>query len=333
MSKRIIAQDEEIVIGVDVSDRTHHLAVVNMRGEILKDAAIKAPACEAWEMFLASRLPGCRVRVIYEAGPQGYTLYDAVRKMGHAAVVVAPVKALGIKTNRRDARTIAHDYLAGRYKAVTVPTFEKRIHRQVLRQRNQIQKEIKRTSNRINAMKRFHGITGSMVSSRKDGSGYLDFCIRRQSGILDFLRAQRAELDAALSVIALESEYRADVEKLTRITGIGTLSALEIVLDVADVRTFGSAEKFASYTGLCPGEWSTGEKRRMGHITRRGPGKLRGTLVQCAWTAVRYDPEEKKRFQQLSARIGKKKAIVAIARRLAERAWCALNPREEEKAA
>lgn len=334
MSKGIIAQNEEIVIGVDVSDAKHNIAVVNTRGEIVEQIEMRGPTREKWAKYL-ERFPGCAVKVIYEAGPQGYTLYDTIREFGGDAVVIAPVKTIGIKTDRRDALRIVRDFVSGSARVITVPDRKKRVMRQLLRQRHQIKKDIVRIKNRMSALTRFHGLVGTFraVFTRKRDVQVLTFCFEQQQEMCAFLEKKRDEIDALLEQVARDPEYRDDIGKLKEIKGIGTLTALEIALNVADITAFGDGASFASYCGLCPGEWSSGATRRLGHITRRGPGRLRGALVQCAWSAVRYDLEEKKKFNELKTRIGKKKAIVAIARRLSVRVWNKLNPREAAQAA
>jgi transposase len=321
MSKKIIAQNEGIVIGVDVSTMKHNLAVANMRGEILKDVEIKSPDMGKWMSFLAGRLPGCRVHVVYEAGAHGFTLYDTALLLGCEATVVVAVKAEGVKTDRRDARTLAHDFLAGRTKAVVAPPFDKRVRRQVVILRDTLMKEAKRIRNIISSMKLLHGLTGPMFAARKDETGYIALCIEKLEELVKFIVAKMKEADAALTVIAREEPWAEDIKKLKGIKGVGELSAVEIALRVADMRAFSNGDKFASFLGLCPGEWSSGSARRQGHITRRGSGRLRGLLVQCAWIRIRYDEEEKARFEELRKRGGKKKAIVAIARRLAVTIW------------
>jgi len=332
MSKRIIAQNEEIVIGVDVSDWRHNAAVVRTKGgELIEDNEVK-PDYESWRKYL-DKFPGCAVTVVYESGPQGYNLYDAIRKLGREAVVIAPVKHAGVKTDKRDARAIAHDYLAGRAKAVTVPDAWKREARQVLRLRAQYMKALVRTRNRTSALIRFHGLTNRLAPWRKSAvSGHLKFCLESLNTTEKFFTEMIRMLDNKMEQIATEPQLRPTVRKLTLIKGIGTLTALEIALEVADISKFKSSAEFASYTGLCPGEWSSGNTRRQGHITRRGPGRLRGALVRSSWTLVRCNAEEKKRFETLAARAGKKRAIVATARRLAVTIWWTLRESNEKAA-
>lgn len=325
MSKVIIAQEEEIVIGVDVSDKKHNCAVVDMRGNLLADTEMRTPTAEKWESFIRRRLPGCAITVVYEAGAQGFTLNDVITALGHTAVVVAPQKIDGVKTDKRDARVIARDYLAGRAKKVTVPCYQKRCDRQALRLRQSWMKERTRLRNKLSSLRRFHGQSGSMRGAGTDIRGVVDFCAAKIEEAIAYFSGMIAELDTLLQAIAGEDCYREDIQKLISIKGVGPICALEIVLDVADIRAFGNADKFASHTGLCPGERSSGERRRQGSITRHGPGRLRGALMQCAWASVRHDPAQAAVYEKLCARRGKKKAIVAMARRLARTIWFALN--------
>lgn len=332
MSKKIIAQNEEIVIGVDVSDAKHNAAAVRVRGgELIRDDKVP-PDFGSWRKYL-EKFPGCSVTVVYESGPHGYNLYDAIKAMGAEAAVVAPVKHVGVKTDKRDARAIARDWLAGSAKKVTVPSADKREARQVLRMRGQFVKDQVRVRNRISALTRFHDFAGRFAPSKKAAiSARLRFCVELLERNEAFYKEQIQLCDKHIAQIASEPQWRPAVDKLTRIKGIGTLTALEAALEVADINNFKNSDAFASYTGLCPGEWSSGNSRRQGHITRRGPGRLRGALVRSAWILVRYDEEEKKRFQSLAARIGKKRAIVAIARRLAVTIWWTLKESDEKAA-
>ena len=333
MNKKIIAQNEEIVIGVDVSDAKHNCAAVRVRGGVLIRDDVVKPDIEAWKKYL-DKFPGCEITVVYESGPQGYTLHDAITALGRKIEVIAPVKHIGVKTDKRDARAIARDYLSGNVKIVSVPDYKKRVRRQALRLRGQFKKDLIRVKNRMSGLKRFHGIKSLLTPWRKaENDEYLQFCLGELELTAAFYEERIAEIEAVLGRIARDEEYRPMVEKLKKIKGIGELTALEIVLEVADMEKFRTGDEFASYTGLCPGERSSGETRRQGHITRQGPGRLRGALVRCAWVVVMHDAEEKKRFEAMVKRTGRKRAIVAVARRLAVRVWWTLMKSPLEKAA
>lgn len=92
-----------------------------------------------------------------------------------------------------------------------------------------------------------------------------------------------------------------------------------MILELGDIGRFPTAGSLPRYLGLTPSEYSSGEVVWRGHILKCGPGTLRALLVQCAWAAVRGKkcPELRERFERLAPRIGRKRAIIAVARRLA----------------
>lgn len=82
---------------------------------------------------------------------------------------------------------------------------------------------------------------------------------------------------------------------------------------------FASERALFSYTGLTPSEYSSGEHRRQGHISRQGKPILRKILIQCSWVAIRYDSSLREIYERIAKRAGGKRAIVAVARRLVGR--------------
>ena len=323
MVTKMIAQDCKIVMGVDVSTTKHNVCVVDaVDGHVLHEDAIKPPQVRAYQRLLA-RMPGCQVTVVYEAGPDGYTLFDLASTLGSRGVVVAPQKHVGYKTDARDAQHIARDYLAGRVKLVRAPEFSKRVERQVLRTRDQFMKERSQTMNRLKSLRRMHGLSAPGLRTLEyDKTGLLDIVQNALWDVVRFLTQKIEELEETLKrIIKDNADYKALSRALLKLPGVGQVTMWQVLLNVADLNAFDTAERFASYTGLCPGLYNTGITQRHGRITRRGPGALRGALLQGAWACVRCDPGERAFFQDLSKRRGKKKAIVAVARRLAEKIW------------
>ena len=129
------------------------------------------------------------------------------------------------------------------------------------------------------------------------------------------------ELEILESKIAQMSLYDVRARRLMTIPGIGHITAITILAEVADHKRFPSAEKMASYAGLVPSHRNSGDVKRDVRITKTGSVWLRNTMVEAATTAVRYDPRLKAKYEKLSARIGKMKAKVAIARTMTEIVW------------
>jgi transposase len=114
---------------------------------------------------------------------------------------------------------------------------------------------------------------------------------------------------------------------LKSIPGIGEVSAVAFLAEVGNVERFQNPSQLASYFGLVPRLSESADKRRQGGITKEGSSMLRWLLVQDAWTAITKSREFRRRFLSISRRRGKQVAIVSIARKLAEVAFCVLRDR------
>jgi len=144
--------------------------------------------------------------------------------------------------------------------------------------------------------------------------------------IVDFMEARIVDVDRNLMRIAKENP---DVQRLTTIPGVGDLSALMIFAELGDITRFRNARHVAGYIGLVPRLYASSDTKRLGRITKQGPGHLRRLLVQDAWIAVRECRSFKQRYSRIMQRRGKRTAIVAIARTIAEIAYHILRNKTE----
>jgi transposase len=110
--------------------------------------------------------------------------------------------------------------------------------------------------------------------------------------------------------------YKERVEILTTIPGIGMIAAMELLLELQNVRRFQRADQLAAYVGLTPSQYSSADKIRMGRITCVGKNSLRAMLVQASWALIRKDGVVREKYDRLKSRSGGKRAIVAVARTL-----------------
>jgi len=132
--------------------------------------------------------------------------------------------------------------------------------------------------------------------------------------LLDRLNPAIAELTQA---IEREVENYPAAQRLKTHPGVGMLTALAFVLILGDAERFPCGKQVASYLGLVPLEDSSGNRRRLGHITKQGSSILRFLLVEAAQVTVRSLPEWRSKYFHLVLRRGRKIAKVAMARRLA----------------
>ncbi|MEW6201833.1 MAG: IS110 family transposase [bacterium] len=347
-SKEIIAQDSTVLVGVDVHT-AEHVVAVKVDGEIVCKGVKIAPMPEEWERFM-KRFPGCEVHVVYESGAHGYNLRDWLVEMGgemkgvaifvHIAppcnVPVVPGKR-GVKTDRRDGIRLIQAFEMRSFDDVVVPDKLQRAQRELVRTRLQFKAEEKRLKLQIHGQVKFHGIERpicykmwsdgwrkELVNNARlaDGTGVVAMSLRMKLKIL-------REVEKVVEVVEkkIEGLYRSDsssgqrARKIAQQSGIGLTSAMVIATEVADFRAFRNSEAFASYIGLVPGERSSGETVRRGSITKAGNRRLRWIFVECAWAWVRCSDAARSRYERLRGRRGKRKAIVAMARRLAVRVY------------
>jgi transposase len=111
--------------------------------------------------------------------------------------------------------------------------------------------------------------------------------------------------------------------------GLGKMTSVVIDREIGDWHRFNNRRQIASYTGLCPGEYSSGNTRLQSCVTKHGNPRLRAALVELAWRLVRFQPNYKPvvKWRQILTRgalatgAARKKAIVAVARQLAVDLW------------
>jgi len=139
---------------------------------------------------------------------------------------------------------------------------------------------------------------------------------------LDFFQVAKKKLREALQALCRKERYATAVRVKSSAPGIGWLTAIRLTLEWGDMRRFPTGKHIASFTGLTSREYSTGDTVRRGRITGQSSTHIRSWLIECAWRAVRKDPALLDKYQRVKHNSGSaKKAIVAVARKLAVRLW------------
>ncbi len=277
---------------------------------------------------------GCRVHVAYEACGFGYELAWWLQEHGVAVMVIAPSRVermpgLQVKTDRLDVGKLARKLEKGDLKAIYIPSRTIHEQRQLGRTYAQSLKERKRAQVRIRSLMQEQGRLGPLPAAGwKVYSAWLGgqnlpepvrLCVQAHEQLRAVADQQAKRMNAELYKVARSAEYRALVEALRAQSGVGWQSAIRLALELGDIERFRTTDSLPHYLGLTPSQYSSGELDHRGHTLKCGPGFLRALLLQCAWSAVRQgcDTELKERFATLAPRIGRKRAIVAVARKLA----------------
>jgi transposase len=325
---------KRIDIGIDAHKNSWSVCILCEGEEIYQ--AILPPDVERL-MSLVRRLEPREVHTAYEAGPTGFQLHDALVQAGFDSMVTPPslVPHLGgrVKTDRRDSRKLAAMLANGFLRRVHVLSQEERADRQLLRSRNQIDLDRRGVMSQIKSLLLFHGYQPPETLPERWGRAYitwlenltlpfetLNCALHAQLARYRHLGDQVKTLTKHLLHLARSPRYADRVGALTRIPGIGDLTAVSILIELQDIDRFRRADQLASYLGLTPSQHSSGERMHHGHITRCGNAAVRTCLVESSWTLIRYDQNARATFERIKQQTGSsKKAITAVARRLALR--------------
>lgn len=323
-----------IYVGIDVHKRDWVVTVVCQAEEVHHATVVPEPAAL---IRMLKRFEASEVHTVYEAGPTGYWLHDALVEAGFDSMVTPPslVPHVGgrVKTDRRDSRKLASMLAGGFLRRIHVLTPEERAHRQLLRTRNQIEHHRRQTQNQIKSLLLFHGKAAPATVRERWSEAHvhwietlswkdqalkasIDAMLKSYRDLTD----QYKQLTREIESLALTDKYRERAGLLTQIPGIGMFTAMAVLVELQNIERFRRADQLASYLGLTPSQHSSGEKIRMGHITRCGNYQVRTRLVESSWTLIRYDAQAKATYERIKHQTGSgRKAITAIARRLALR--------------
>jgi transposase len=285
----------------------------------------------AKQLTLAEQVFTC-----YEAGPFGYSLHRQLEKLGVTNYVVRPRDwdeyGQKVKTDQRDAQQLAlhlDRYVEGNHKAfcvVRVPSPEQEQARSLSRQRESFQREKQRLAAQGRSHALYYGeqIQGEWWHEKvwKTTAAQLPAIV---VNLLEPLRRLIAVLEVELQ--SRTQEVEAAAPALLPV-GLGKLTSQILEREVADWHRFQNRRQIGSYTGLCPSEDTSSQRRFQGAINKHGNRRLRPVLIECAWRLSVFQPEyrlvKKWRPELLNpktSRPRRKKIIVALARAFAVDWW------------
>jgi len=324
-----------VFCGIDMHQKHWDLCLL-CDGEVVEELRISGDFFKLRNV-LKSYAGARQIRIVYEAGFCGFWVYRQLLTEGYDCMVTAPSlipkSASLVKTNKRDARALVQYFATGLLKAVYVPPVEVEADRRVVRRRAQLVTLVTRDKNHIQSFLHLQGVKTPEDIRSKWSKRYVAWLTaltwQQLSDAFTFKnllscylrhRQDLAEVTRQLRQLSREPRYHANFKRLCAARGVGLITGMTFLLEIYDVHRFRRAEEFASFLGLTPAQYSSGENVRLGHITRQGNAALRAVLVESAWTVIRHDPHLRAKYDRIRQRgTNGKKAIVAIARSLAIR--------------
>jgi transposase len=241
-----------------------------------------------------------RLQVCFEAGPTGYGLYRQIQGLGHDCLVVAPAlipKRAGdrVKTNRRDAVTLARLHRAGELTGVWVPDPVHEAIRDLVRAREAAMDDLRRKRQQLLSFLlrqgRIYSAGGHWTLAHRRWLAHQAFDhpaqqIVFQEGVdaMDDAAQRLRRLDEQLAAIVPTWSLAPVVQAYQAMRGASFLVAVIFAAEIGDVRRFETPRQLMSFLGLVPGERSTGDTVRRQGLTLAGNRRARRALVEAAWT-------------------------------------------------
>jgi len=320
-----------IIIGVDFHPEFQQIASVDTDTGEFQEKRLRH--CEEAEKFYgAVAASGQKVRVGMEASGHARWFERLLAELqielwiGDAAEIRAK-RVRKQKTDRQDAQLILRLLLEDRFPQIWVPSWKNRDLRQLLWHRHRMVQARTRIMNQLQAVALNEGLRCKKRLWRERGRQQLEsfrlapWASRRRRDLLELLDRLNPTIAELSLTIEQEVEKCPEAQRLMTHPGVGPLTALTFVLIIGEANRFQCGKQVASYLGLVPLEDSSGNRRRLGHITKQGSSMLRFLLVEAAQVTARSLPQWRSKYLHLMMRRGRKTAKVAMARRLAVRLY------------
>src|SRR5467141_3155526 len=323
-------------VGIDLAKRVFALHGVDAAGRVVLRSTLRREQL----LEVMAKLPPCVVGM--EAGSGAHDWARQLQRLGHtpklmAAKFVSPYRRKG-KNDGNDAEAICEAVMRPNMRFVPVKSAEQQALLVLHRVRQGFIVERTATINRLRGLLCEFGVVLPLRSktvrrqAAQAAEAVPELARRAIADLLEQLRLLDERIDGYDREIEAQARLSEPAQRLMKIRGIGATTALAIVATVGNAREFKNGRQFAAWIGLVPGQYSTGGKYRLGHISKRGDAYLRNLLVQAArsvlHTAATHRDPVSRWALELQPRRGYYRTLVAIANKNARIVWALLAKNE-----
>lgn len=315
-------------IGLDLHKRESQLCIGQDDGTVVERRI--ATTRERFTEVLGARP---HARILLEASTESEWVARQLEALGHEVIVADPnfapmyaTRSRRTKTDRRDARTLMEACRLGAYRHAHRVSDAQRHVRAQLAVREALVRTRTRYVSIAKALVRGNGLRvanseSHLVAKRIVALELSPTLAEELAPLFTVLAPINEQIAAADRHLALLCVADPVVARLATAPAVGAITASAVVATVDDITRFASAHQFEAFLGLVPGERSSGEKRRIGAITKAGNTRVRYLLVEAGWRILRSKSPETAALRawalRIAARRGNRIAVVALARRLA----------------
>ena len=313
-------------LAIDLGARKSQICVRSSQGEIIEET--RWPT-ETLAKYLESRPAS---RVILETSSEAFAVAEMARALGHEVRVVPAVLvrslgvgARGIKNDKRDARATSEASCRADLPSVHIPSMQSRELRATCTSREALVATRTKLVNTVRSFMRTQLVTMAKGTPATFATRARIRLLQTEGGIpehieqilkvIECLNTQVATADKELAALA---SAHPRCKQLMTVPGVGPVTSARFVAAVDDVGRFTNAHQLQSYFGLTPGEKVTGFQGHRTHLTKAGNPRMRWTLVQACWSAIRCRPGDPMVAWALKVaeRRGRGVAVVALARKM-----------------
>ena len=324
-------------VGLDVHKRHVMVAAVNDLQEVV--IAPQKVAIQHFPIWSQRHLLATD-QVALEATSNAWEIHDQLQPFV-ASVSVANtfqlklISSSAAKTDKQDALVLAKLLAANLLPEVWVPPQHVRELRQLTQHRSHLMSQRSTVKNKLHAILHQH----NLKSPRGDPFAQMNhdwwqdlplnpteaLQIRHYWVSLDHFSQLLTETEARIAQLSISEHWNEDMTFLMQLSGIGLYTVMTILAAIGTISRFPSPKQLVGYAGLGARVRASGDRYQTGKISKHGRRELRTALIASAWVAVRWSAFWRQQFQTLRQRIGKHKAIVAIARKLLTTIWYILK--------
>ncbi|MFC2090743.1 IS110 family transposase [Bacteroidota bacterium] len=310
------------------------------------------PNPEVLSNYLKRNFPGGNYYAVYEAGFSGFEACRKLNSLGvqcsliHPADVPTSHKEKLQKTDKADSRKLARMLRGNEFESIHIPDRKLEADRALVRQRFKILKDLGRYKNRIKSMLFQFGIDipdmFTVAQTRYWPKAYVnwlkDLSLEQTSikntldnyiRIGEFLREELLFINRQVRELSQSKDYKTNYDFLVSIPGVGLMTAITFLVQIGKIDRFPTLDELCNYVGLVPSMYGSGDKMQTGKLINRGRKELKIMLIEASWIAVKHDPALMHKFDELSKRMNKNKAIIRIAKKLLSRMRYVLQHQEK----
>jgi len=325
----------KLFIGMDIHKKSWS---VHLRTDLFDHKGFSMPP-DASKLvdYVTNHFGDHEVSLTYEAGCCGFTAARYFLNMGWTVKVVNPNdvprsdKQLYQKTDKLDCRNLCRQLQQDQLHGIYIPIEPEEQLKSLLRQRNQVVKQLRKAKSQIKGLLLFHGIRVPEEFDNpnwsKDFTQWLQdikwtyatgtACMNSKLRILNMLKSEYLQTSNELRAWC-RKQHKTDYYLLKSIPGIGGLLSAAILAELGDIRRFNNEREFSNCIGLVPGIHQSSESESKMGLTPRCKALLRSYLIESAWVAIRIDPEIQAYYRKHAGR-NPKNVIVKVAHKMCRR--------------